>query len=131
MLSSCSRLHPVWRNPLISSHTKLRLAKALVLPIALYGMESLALDVGCCEKLDVAGRKVLRMCMGFHWSDRVSNEELYVLTSTAPLSQLVGARQLSFFGHSARSSSVAAETVTAVCNNLRPPGGHRPGGRRD
>ena len=63
----------VWTNQDISRSLKVRIYKALILPIAIYGAESWTLRQADTRQLESFEMRCLRMILGVHLMDRVKN----------------------------------------------------------
>ena len=79
---------------------KLRLYNATCVPLMLYNCNSWAAPKAALDKLDVSHRKHLRTITGHHWPDSIiSNEALYKMCDTVPLSTRVAQQRWSMFSH--------------------------------
>ena len=90
------------RRALSSLRTRVRVYKSFVLPVLLYNVATLALTETLEHKLDVFHRKQLRHVVGVRWPATISNEKLYKITDSAPLSHVALQRRWTFFGHVCR-----------------------------
>ena len=63
----------VWRSRYLCRKTKLRVFRALVLPVLLYGCETWTLTKSLRSRLNAFGTRSLRRILGYRWSDFVSN----------------------------------------------------------
>ena len=93
---------PIWRCRHLTLVTKIRIYKALVLPVLLYGSETWTLREVLAKKLDAFGTKAQRFILGISWRAKVTNKRVISLTKLEPISTLVRRRQLGLFGHIAR-----------------------------
>ena len=93
----------IWSNQNISRTIKVRIYKALILPIATYGSESWTLRKMDKNKLEVFEMRCLRTIAGVKLCDRVRNvnirRELHI---DKTITQEINKRQLTWFGHVAR-----------------------------
>ena len=74
----------------------------MVESILLYNCSTWALSEGEANKLDVFQRKLIRQVLGYKWSDKISNNDLYAEAGLEAASiQVVKARWM-LFGHTLR-----------------------------
>ena len=92
----------VWRCRYLCRRTKVRVFRSLVLPVLLYGCETLTLTRDLRRRLNSFGTSSLRRILGYHWSDCVSNERLLRETQMRFVTCIVRERQLRLYGHVAR-----------------------------
>ena len=93
----------IWNNQDISRSLKIRIYKALILPIAIYGAESWALKQADRSRLEAFEMRCLRVILGVHLMDRVRNEEIRSrLNITTSICEAIKERRLKWFGHVAR-----------------------------
>ena len=109
--SAMARLARIWRSGDISFHTKMKLLKALVLSILLYGCESWTMTAETTRRIQTFETKCYRRLLGISWSDRKTNE--FVLAKVAelagpqePLLATVKRRKLTWFGHVTRHNNL-------------------------
>lgn len=93
----------IWpRRSFISLQLRMRIYNSFVLPVLTYNIATLALSQTLANKLDAFHRRQLRMVTGKLWPEHISNDALYALTKSAPLSKLAKERRWVFFGHVCR-----------------------------
>ena len=93
----------IWSNQNISRTIKVRIYKALILPIATYGSESWTLRKMDKNKLEVFVMRCLRTIAGVKLCDRVRNVDIRrELHIDKTITQEINKRQLTWFGHVAR-----------------------------
>jgi hypothetical protein len=93
----------IWHTS-ITLYTKLRLYRAYILPILLYGCETWTTKQSLCDKLDAFDRWCRRRILRISYLKHVTNKEVMRLTQLIPpASQTVREARLRFFGHVARS----------------------------
>ena len=86
----------------MNKRTRLNTYKALVEPILLYNCSTWALSEGEANKLDTFQRNLIRQVLGYTWSDKITNSDLYAEAGLEAASiQAVKARWL-LFGHTMR-----------------------------
>ena len=93
----------VWTNQDISRSLKVRIYKALILPIAIYGAESWTLRQADTRHLESFEMRCLRVILGVHLMDRVKNEEIRQrLNIPNTICEEVSKRRMKWFGHVVR-----------------------------
>ena len=92
----------VWRSRFLCKATKLRVYRALVLPVLLYGCETWTLTKTLRNRLNAFGTRSLRRILGYRWSDLKRNDELLQETGSRSVTCIIRERQLRLFGHVAR-----------------------------
>ena len=75
-LKIMSDLDNIWRNHHVRKETKMRLYRALIVPIALYGCETWTLRSAEEKRLLVFEMAALRKILGINIMDRMKNEEI-------------------------------------------------------
>jgi len=94
--------HGVWRCRYLCRRMKVRVFRSLVLPVLLYGCETLTLTKGLRWRLNSFGTRSLQRIIGYHWSDFVSNEQLLRETQMRFVTCIVVKHQLWLYGHVAQ-----------------------------
>ena len=85
-----------------SLELKIRVWNALVRPVLLYSCGTWGLTATLTEKLCALHRRHLRILAGYRWPKRISNEALYRLTKSQPLSIDIQQSRLRLLGHCLR-----------------------------
>ena len=117
----------IWRCRYLCRRTKLRVFKALIMPVLLYGSETWTLSCALEARLEAFCNRSLRQIMGYCWRDHVSNQRLHRETGTSPVICTIRDRQLRLYGHLARfPQDDPAHQVVSIRDN---PGWRRPVGR--
>jgi len=93
----------IWKSS-ISLETKLCLFQTYIVPVLMYGCETLATTNYLLSRLDAFDTWALRKILRIPYTCHVSNVEVRRTTGCSPLSHLVTNRCLRLFGHIARSS---------------------------
>ena len=94
------RMWKVWLRPSTTSeNTRLRLYNCYVLPILLYNCGTWALTNSVLRSLESFHRRQLRKVIGVHYTNTISNDQLYVRTKTEPLRFHLLCRRWRLFGH--------------------------------
>ena len=81
---------------------KIKLFKASVLSVLLYGCESWVLTQALTQTLEALQNQCLRIMFGIDRNQHVTNEAVLQQTGESPLSDHVKERQLRFLGHCLR-----------------------------
>lgn len=110
-MAAMAKLIKIWRSNDISFPTKMKLYKALVLSILLYGCESWTMTAETTRKVQTFETKCFRRMLGISWSDRRTNEYVRAkVTALAgpqePLLAIVKRRKLTWFGHVTRHNTL-------------------------
>ena len=115
---ACLRLKPLWMSPL-PPPTKRRLFRSLVHPILVYGAETWTLTEALSKALDGTYTRLLRTCMGVHYSELRTNKSLY--GDLPQLSVVLKQRRLQFAGHCSRAKQPVADVLLWHPHGQRPP----------
>ncbi|CAF5023974.1 unnamed protein product, partial [Rotaria socialis] len=91
--------HAVWCRKTISIQAKVRIFRACVLPILLYGSEVWSTTIAQEQRLNTFYFKCLRTIIGMNLGDRMPNEQLLQLTGQPHISDLLVRNRLRWFGH--------------------------------
>jgi len=89
----------VWKNRHLSIHTKVRVYEACVLSILLYGAESWATYRPQESRLSAFHTFNLRFILGKTWEDKMTNEDVFRITGSGPLSSRLKFFRLRWAGH--------------------------------
>ena len=93
----------IWSNQGISRSLKIRIYKALILPIATYGSETWTLRQADKYRLETFEMRCLRIILGVRLMDKVRNEEIRRrLNITTTICEEITRRRLKWFGHVVR-----------------------------
>ena len=106
--SAAHALERIWKAN-VKKETKLKVFKASVETILLYGSESWALNVALTKKLDGSYTKMLRTIFNISWQDHITNAELY--GSLPRISCVVRRRRLLLAGHTVRHDDPAGKVL--------------------
>jgi len=111
-LRNCSYL----RSQRVSSDTKVRLARALILSKVSYGSSTLTLKSSDIKKYDSLGRSIWRGMLNIRWQDHVSNEVLYEMIGGRWCfsSNDIIHRKATWLGHAARQGGIARAVIDGL-----------------
>jgi hypothetical protein len=118
-------------SSLLSKNIKIKIYRTIILPVVLYGCESLSLTLREECRLRVFENRVLRRIFGpkrdevtGEWR-RLHNKELYALYSSPNIIRVMKSKRLRWAGHVARMG----ERRVGYRALVRKPEGRRPLGR--
>jgi len=83
----------------LGQEIKLRLYNTCILPIFLYGAETLSVSATLSKKIDTLDNWCLRRILNIHWTELITNDEVRSCTGQPFLSDIVRRCRLSFYGH--------------------------------
>jgi hypothetical protein len=89
----------VWYRKCISIQAKIRIFRASVVPVLLYGSELWTLTVAEEQRLKAFYMKCLRTIIGVSIVDRMKNDLVLQLTGQLPLENILRRNRLRWFGH--------------------------------
>lgn len=101
-------LRKVWTAPILRS-TKLKVFKAVVESILLYGAESWSLTCTLSKKLDGNYTRLLRTALNVSWKSHTTNKVLY--GNLPRITTVIRKRRLTLAGHIMRHDEVAAKVL--------------------
>ena len=115
----------IWTNQSITRSLKVRIYKALILPIATYGCETWALRKADLTRLESFEMRCLRAIAGVHLLDRIRSENIrHSLNITRSIGQKITSRRMKWFGHVIRMPEhrLPHKAYNNDFNTARPPG---------
>ena len=113
----------IWTSSDVSRKLKIRLYKALILPIAIYGSETWTMRKQEVNSLLVFEMKCLRAILRVTKYDRLTNTNIRKsLNVTETIEEVIIKRQLRWFGHVARSRDMINSSYKLDFKNPRPRG---------
>jgi hypothetical protein len=74
------QLYRVWRNHNISTGVETRIFHTNVKPVLLYACETWKITNRITIRLQMFVNKCLRRIMNIKWADKITNEELWIIT---------------------------------------------------
>ena len=89
----------VWYRKCISIQAKIRIFRASMLPVLLYGSELWSLTVAEKQRLKAFYMRCLRTIIGVSIVDRMENDLVLHLTGQLPLKNILRRNRLRWFGH--------------------------------
>ena len=94
--------HTVWYRKTVSITARLRIFRACVLPVLMYGSETWTLTTALEQRLCTFYHRCLRTIIGVNMGDRMSNRQLLELTGQPSLMDIMRRNRLRWFGHANR-----------------------------
>ena len=91
--------HVMWSRKTVSIKSRLRVFRACVLPVLLYGSETWSITGQHERRIATFYMKCLRIIIGINIGDRMSNEKLLEITGQPPIENILRRNRLRWFGH--------------------------------
>jgi hypothetical protein len=124
--AAATKLSKIFHSP-VNDALKIRLFRATVESVLLYGCEALTITKTLAKVIDAAHSALLRYALGIHWPQKMTNDALYLRAGCPIASKAIRRRRLILYGHLMRQGN----HCTAGCILLNPPTEkYRPGGHR-
>ena len=106
--SSCHKLQKIWKSSL-SRKMKVRLFIATVESVLLYGSEAWTINKSLEKKIDGCYTRMLRMCLGVSWKQKLTNEQLY--QELSKITCKIAERRMKLAGHCIRHPELSASSL--------------------
>ena len=103
-IKACKNLPRVWKSPLSTEH-RLRLFRAIVEAVLLYGFETWTVNQEMLDRLNGCYTRLLRIAHNIDWTAHARNSFLYGNGTIPPLAHTIAKRTLRFAGHTFRAKS--------------------------
>jgi hypothetical protein len=97
--------HIIWYRKSVSITARLRIFRACVLPVLLYGSETWCLTVRQEQRISTFYNKCLRTIIGVNIADKMANDVLLNITGQPPIENIIRRNRLRWFGHVNRASN--------------------------
>ncbi|KAL5261392.1 hypothetical protein ACHWQZ_G007182 [Mnemiopsis leidyi] len=97
-----NQLGNIWKNRNIQTSTKIRIYRAAVLTVLLYGSEVWNTTKTQIHRLEVFHQRCLRKIFRITWKQRVKNVQVLERAQIQSIEVMVGANRLRWFGHVSR-----------------------------
>ena len=107
-----TNLESIFNSRDITLPTKVRLVKAMALPVVMYGCESWTVKKAECQRIDAFGLWCWTRLLGVPWTARRSNQ--FILKEISPGCSLEGLMlklKLQYFGHLMRRGDSLEKTL--------------------
>jgi hypothetical protein len=92
----------IWYRKTISIKSRLRIYRACVLPVLLYGSETWSITKTHEQRINTFYMKCLRIIIGVNLGDRMSNDKILEITGQPPIERILRRNRLRWFGHANR-----------------------------
>ena len=114
--SALSRLKLIWKDKHISMSSKLRLLRALVLSIFVYGAESWTLNAEIEKRINSFELNCYRRLLNVHWSTHTKNVDIQkrIADLSGPVESFLSTvkkKKLAWYGHVTRAKGTLANTI--------------------
>lgn len=100
-----AQLASIWRSNQLRRNTKLRIFRTNVTSVLLYGCQTWKVTKTVSAKLQVFINRCLRRILNVRWPDTISNEELWRMAQTTPVTHIIKKRKYGWIGHTLRKAS--------------------------
>ena len=107
-----TNLDSIFKSRGITLPTKVRLVKAMVFPVVMYGCESWTVKIAECRRIDAFELWCWRILLLGHWTTRRSNQS--ILKEISPVCSVEGLMlklKLQYFGHLMRRVDPLEKTL--------------------
>ena len=94
-----SKLDKIWKNSQFTYKTKIKIFKANVISVLLYGCECWRMTKTDEKKLDAFLHKSLRRILKIYWPMRIKNEAIKARAGMETISKQVARRRWTWLGH--------------------------------
>jgi hypothetical protein len=91
--------HSIWHRKSVSITARLRIFRACILPVLLYGSETWSLTKKQEQRVITIYNRCLRTIIGVNLGDRLSNETLLDITGEPRIENTIRRNRLRWFGH--------------------------------
>ena len=108
-----TNLDSIFKSRDVTLPTKVRLVKAMVFPVVMYGCESWTIKKAECQRINTFELWCWRRLLGVPWTARRSNKS--ILKEISPECSLEGLMlKLQYFGHLMRRADSLEKTLMLV-----------------
>ncbi|XP_072020346.1 uncharacterized protein [Amphiura filiformis] len=107
------RLTTVW-NSAASDGAKMQLFKSTVESVLLYSCEALVITDTLGNSIDASHRALMRYCLGVHFPDRLSNDNLYARAKVAAATLTLTRNRLRIVGHAIRRPELPSSSILTI-----------------
>jgi hypothetical protein len=119
--------YSIWNRKSVSITGRLRIFRACILPVLLYGSETWSLTKKQEQRVITFYSRCLRTIIGVNLGDRLSNETLLDITGQSRIENIIRRNRLRWFGHVNRAAnrdgrpSLTKKTMFAYFHNEKRP----------
>ena len=104
-------LDSIFKRRDITLPTKVRLVRAMVFPVVMYGCESWTVKKAQCRRIDAFALWCWRRLLRVPWTARRSNQTILKISSGCSLEGLILKLKLQYFGHLMRRTASSEQTL--------------------
>ena len=94
-----TNLEGILKSRDITLPTKIRLVKAMVFPVVVYGCESWTVKTGERRRIDAIELRCWRRLLRVPWTEKTSNKSILKISPGCSLEGLMLKLKLQYFGH--------------------------------
>ena len=106
-----TNLDSIFKGRDITLPTKVRLVKAMVFPVVMYGCESWTVKTAECRRIDAFELWCWRRLLRVPWTARRSNQSILKISPGTSLEGMMLKRKLQYFGHLMRRIDSLEKTL--------------------
>ena len=106
-----TNLDSIFKSRDITLATKVRLVKAMVFPVIMYGCESWTVKKAECRRIDAFELWCWRRLLRVPWTSRRSNQSILKISPGCSLEGLILKLKLQYFGHFMRRVDSLEKTL--------------------
>ena len=106
-----TNLDSIFKSRDITLPTKVRLVKAMVFPVVMYGCESWTVKKAECQRIDAFELWCWRRLLRVPWTARRSNQSILKMSPGCSLEGLMLKLKLQYFGHLMRRADSLEKTL--------------------
>ena len=106
-----TNLDSIFKSRDITLPTKVRLVKAMVFPVVMYGCESLTVKKAKCRRIDAFELWCWRRLFRVPWTARRSNQSILKISPGISLEGMMLKLKLQYFGHLMRRVDSLEKTL--------------------
>ena len=118
-MAALKKYQEIWKNPYISMNNKINIYNVYVKSILIYNCSTWCNSKAISDRIDIIHRKHLRKALNIHYPKRISNENLYRMTRSAPISEFVRRRRIKHLGHVLRRETTVKDIYKHIFKRPR------------
>ena len=128
--AALGKLKPIWKDKKISTSSKVKLMRSLVLAIFLYACETWTLTAELEKRIEALETRCFRRVLGISYKDHITNVEVkrqikQAIGEYVDLLSIVKKRKLRWYGHVTRSNGLAKTILQGTVQGTRKRGRQR------
>ena len=106
-----TNLDSIFKSRDITLPTKVRLVKAMVFPVVMYGYKSWTVKKAECQRVDAFELRCWRRLLRVPWTARRSNQSILKISPACSLEGMMPKLKLQYFGHLMRRVDSLEKTL--------------------